>query len=202
MNSPRLQKLKGLIGQYQLTNSPIVFEQIMKRIDRFIVYNVRRFKQAKYLRPVREEDLYQTAILGAYEAIKIFPNNGRPEDISDYLKSYMRRKVNSTYGYLKREFSIYNVEIVDGCINNDKFLLDPIITLFRKFEVDDILSVVSKLIISKELTLFEVEILHERLILDETYKVIARKHNCSIGKIYTNYRIVLNKLRVECEHLA
>jgi len=200
MHSPRLHKLKGLIGQYQLTNSPIVFEQILKRIDRFIVYEIRRFKQARYLCTVREEDLYQTAIIGAYEAVKIFPQNGRIEDIPDYLKSYMRRKVNLTYGYLKKEYSIPSIELLDNALISKRFISDPNV-IFQKFELNDVLHVIYSLIKDDRITEYEMNILKDRLILHETYKEIAKKHNCSLGKVYKNYRALLLRLRSYCSHL-
>ena len=90
MDDPRLQFVRNLIYRYQETSDPEVFKQILKRVDDLVLSTVFKLRRRwKYLKTLKTGDLYQTGIVGLYDAINTFRTDETENDVPARIIAYI-----------------------------------------------------------------------------------------------------------------
>jgi RNA polymerase sigma factor (sigma-70 family) len=111
-----LKQCKKLILEYQKTKDKKLFEVILIKYDRFIIFLVHRFRKSHYcLADEGLQDLYQVSILGFYKGILSIKKHHHLDKINFRISSYIKRELRTAYDYKGKVFS--------GSLNWDK---DPI----------------------------------------------------------------------------
>jgi DNA-directed RNA polymerase specialized sigma subunit len=99
-----LDTVKEFIHKYKTTNDPSYIEDILILVDNLLVSIVFRVKKTyKFLKRVSLQEIYQTAVIGLYEAIdKIHEGNEPAILIPARINSYVIANVKKSYAYLEK----------------------------------------------------------------------------------------------------
>jgi len=105
----QLQIIKDLFLSYQKTPDEETFYQILKRVDRMLTEVVVKFSKI-YFFNASVQDLYQTAIVGLWQAVKHFNPTYKETAIPKCILFRVRKEMFSTYGKKKFNTSQYMYE--------------------------------------------------------------------------------------------
>lgn len=100
-----LKQCKKLILEYQKTRDGKLFEVILLKYDRFIIFLVHKFKKSHYCLMDEElQDLYQVSVLGFYKGILSIKKYHRLDKINFRISSYIKRELRTAYDYKTKTF--------------------------------------------------------------------------------------------------
>jgi len=181
-----MNQCKKLFLEYQKTRDKKLFELILLKYDRFIIFSVRKFKKSHYCLIGEDlQDLYQVSILGFYKAILSVRRHHRVDKLNFRISSYIKKELRMAYDYKKKKFS--------GDVIWDK---DPT----DKFEKD--LQGISMNLIINTMILSEKErqIIKMRFVEERTYKEIGKVFSMTPIGVSKNIARTIEKLRMKLKN--
>jgi RNA polymerase sigma factor (sigma-70 family) len=100
-----LKQCKRLILQYQKTRDRKLFEIILLKYDRFIIFLVHKFRKSHYSLMGEElQDLYHVSILGFHNGILAIKKHHRLDKMNFRISSYIKRALRTEYDYKGKTF--------------------------------------------------------------------------------------------------
>lgn len=106
------QYIKKLVIAYQESGSDEDFERILYHTDYLLLKIIHKIRRSvDFTRSVDIHDLYHTAIIGLYQAVKKIPKHEDPNKIPAWISSYITLNINKAYGYLKRETMAEDIDL-------------------------------------------------------------------------------------------
>ena len=181
-----IDQCKELFLEYKETKDAKLFELLLLKYDRFIIYSLHKFKKSHYCLADEDiQDLYQISILGFYKAILSVKPHHRVDKLNFRISSYIKRELRLAYDYKKKKFK--------GKIIWDQDPLDQFNRNLKSISMNVMIS-------TMDLTEKERQILRLRFIENKTYKEIGKAFSMSImgaskclAKILEKMRVKLNK---------
>jgi hypothetical protein len=163
----RNQITREQVLEYRKTSNPIIFAQLLKRLDGLLLHTIFKLKRNKsYLKRIEEQDLYHTAILGLHDAIRSMPEIEPVDDFPMRVISYIKSNIRKEFArWGRKEFLGGNLtDFAVEDINLNRFPLQY-----------DVQRLLEKMVSQKLLESHELELLTERLIQGRYHKEIAEK---------------------------
>ena len=99
-----LDHCKKLILEYQETRDTDLFNILLARFDRYILYVVHNMRKSySYLRNEEMQDLYHTGILGFHKGICAFKSSSESFFVPLVIKLYIKSELGEFYSYKDKE---------------------------------------------------------------------------------------------------
>jgi len=189
-----LDTVKEFIHAYKRTKDPAYFEDILGLTDNLLVSIVFRVKRSyRYLKVVPTLELYQTAIIGLYEAVdKIYMMNDPAGIIPARINSYIISNVKKSYAYLEKANE--SIRYADGqemapAWDSPKMCKAP---NGSHMILDDLGTLVERHVITK----WDRKLLVDRYIKGLKNKEMAKTREIRAYTISRRIRLVLKKVAV------
>jgi len=178
-----MSQCKKLFLEYQKTRDKKLFELILLKYDRFIIFSVHKFKKSHFCLIGEDlQDLYQVSILGFYKAILSVRRHHNVEKLNFRISSYIKKELRMAYDYKKKKFK--------GNVIWDQ---DP----SDRFE-QDLRSISMNLIINTmSLSERERQMLKLRFIEEKTYKEIGKVFSLTPMGVSKSLEKTIKKLRIK-----
>ena len=189
-----LDTVKEFIHAYKRTKDPAYFEDILGLTDNLLVSIVFRVKRSyRYLKAVSAMELYQTAIIGLYEAVdKIYLMNDPAGIIPARINSYIISNVKKSYSYLEKAHE--SMRYADGqerepAWDSPKMCKEPDGT---HMILDDL----STLVKCHVITRWDRKLLIDRYIKGMSNNEMAKNREVGYRRMSERIKVVLKKVAV------
>jgi RNA polymerase sigma factor (sigma-70 family) len=184
------QYLKELALEYVRLRNPLIFEAIIIKVDKLLMFTIRKVRAfLPYLRAVEIQDLYQDAIVGLHKGL-LKVKEDEPDtkvlywivrNVTDEIVKCNRRVKKSAQSFEK----IADEELVDTT------------PVYKDLELAAIRERFWKLMDEGVLSFDEFQMLIMRVIHGMTYKDIAKQFGSTKVTVSKRIKDVLNRLRHE-----
>ena len=99
--------VKELVMRYQTTGELDEFEMVLFHTDKLVLKLVHKFiRKMPHLKRLDLQEIYNTAILGLYDAVKQMPKGMDPNLMPSKISSYIQSQLKQHFSHLKREVLI------------------------------------------------------------------------------------------------
>jgi len=137
MDNTSCEILKDLVLIYQETKEPLIFDKILRRIDKLVIFILYKCKQKYYqLHKVEFSDLYQSAIVGVYRGIQTAKETESGGEIQARIISYMILEMKS--GYVTKAKKLFSSE-------KNKVVLGE--SVYNSLQIQDFINLIKKLVL-------------------------------------------------------
>lgn len=180
-----LKKIKEMIANYQKTKNPDIFNLLLAKFDRYILYVLYEMKKSyAYLKNEEMQELYHTGILGFSRGVKAFKLYLDVSMILLVIKAYIKAEVKQTYAYKNKEM---NCNLPFVCVSPDISLMNKDAFLLREI-----------IFSSDLLTDREKEMIKLRFFEELDVKDIAKKLDMVVPTLFKQ----LNRLMVKIKNMV
>ncbi len=99
-----IHQCKELFLEFQKTKDPKLFEMLLLKYDRFIIFSIHKFKKSHFCLMGEDlQDLYQVSIIGFYKAILSVRPHHRVDKLNFRISSYIKKELRMAYDYKKKK---------------------------------------------------------------------------------------------------
>jgi len=113
-----LEKCKELVLGYQKTKDPNIFNLLLARFDKYLIYLIYNYnKYVTFLKGEVPQDLYHTSIIGFSKAITVFKEDLPARMLVLRIGSYVVSELKQTYSYKIKEILFDEGELNNGIDN-------------------------------------------------------------------------------------
>jgi hypothetical protein len=180
------QVLKDYILEYQISQDPDKFKQILARVDNLVLSTVHHcIKKCPHLELEDPEAIYQTALVGLYKAVVKVPSWEDPDHVIARLVAYMRQEIRSNFPYRVLPEQYFNSQ--NQCVPEE--------TVYEDLDYEMILELLGKLVEEEIITRLELDLITTRYRDGIPCSVLASSHDLSEATIRSKINDGLIRIR-------
>lgn len=186
--------LKELVLEYQQTQNPVLFERILKRVDKLLLRTIHSVVRNKpYLAKIELRDLYHTSIIGLSRAIKTTKLDEESKKVVARVVAYVKATIyvefplnsfNQFFNFveLPEDGASYGIGVKEKKAEEDVYLgaeLGLLRSVYKDMVMEGLLS-------DKDLLL-----LYKRFVEGKFYEDIGKEVGCSFEKVRMDIKKIL-----------
>jgi len=180
--------LKKLALEFVRTNNPSIFTEIVKKVDRLLLYTIYKERKRRYhLRNAALQDLYHSTIVGLYQALfKVKEDEPGSKIITKIIRYATNEMLKDNKGSKEKSFTPFDEDrLVDNTL------------VYKDLEMEFIRQRFWKLIDEGVISFEEFEMITMRFTNDMSYKSIASQFGISKDTVSKRIKNALCRMKYE-----
>ena len=197
----RLAVVKDLMLAQQAAPSDQQFKKILKRVDALLISTAASLRRSRwFLKPTPVSDLYQSAILGLYGAIRTIKPDDDPQTVPARIISYVKKEIFSKYSCAKKEAQFPDEDESDSTVfSSIRFRGEVSYSIedeiFARMECDELVKLCSGLLREGILTDRDIQVIRARAVDRRTLDSIATEMGVCKATVWNWAKSALDKVK-------